>query len=88
MGGLIPSMAVVDGEIIRLGVRKRKGDTRFDRVEAVRRVALVRGCVYFAVRADGVWSIYTAPMISAPVQAYGLSEDAAAMWLLHKEPRP
>lgn len=85
MARVIPNMAVVKGKTRRLDVRKQGPQNYAARVTAVSRAAFQHGCKYFAIKCNGRWRVYTGAWQSARLVKSGLTEDAAAMWLIHKE---
>lgn len=88
MGNYIPNLCVVDGLAIRLPVRKKVGETYAEKAGRVAAFCLGQRKAsndYFAIRYAGGWHIYQinyhVPKLS------GLSEAAAAMWLMHRSTR-
>jgi hypothetical protein len=85
MSGMIPNMIVSGGTTIRLPVRKKVAETRMERAARVAAFAMgqrYKAGDFFAMRYDREWHIYQIHW-SQP-QKSGLTEDAAAMWLLHR----
>lgn len=88
MNGYIPNLCYVDGEVIRLPVRKKVGETHAQRAGRVAAFALSQRCKasdHFAIRYDRTWHIYQINY-HQPKRS-GWSEAAAFAWLMHKATR-
>lgn len=88
MSGYIPNLVVVEGECVKLPIRKKPGETHAQRAGRVAAAALGRRCKagdHFAVRYDRTWHIYKINF-HLPIRS-GWSEAAAFAWLMHKAHR-
>lgn len=94
MSGTVPNLCILDGAIVRLSVRKQKEtlDSRKRRVFE----QLSPNTHYFAIKHSGVWHAYEVAVMetknglrtrySRPLRTLP-TEDATAMWLMHKAMR-
>lgn len=61
-------------------------------MKAYARRAILLRAAHFAIRREGVWQVYHCygthgePRTTGPLRSFD-NEDAAAMWLIHKEMR-
>ena len=89
MGGFVPSMcwSPEAGVIVKLPVRKRKGETYAQRCNRCRVYAVSRyRQQHVAVRYNRKWTIYDCASRTPVIE--GISEDAAYMWLMHRASNP
>lgn len=87
MGNYVPNLCYVDGNVRRLQLRKKIGETYAERYGRVAAWAIVYKAKHFAVRQDGKWMIF--PVSGPPSMPIltDLTEAAAAMWLMHRSAR-
>jgi len=84
MSGHVPNLICYGGEIVKLAVRKRKGETHAERAGRVAAMAITQRVKHYAIRWDRTWKIFpVSGPITMPIHD-GLTEAQAAMWLLYR----